>query len=93
MLGGYSCPRVFPSIPLCISLPIPHSRGQVHTRSLPFLASSKNPNEKLQTYKKFMFVRNPFERVLSAFRDKLERKDELYNFQTAVGKKIEQKYR
>ncbi|XP_050730021.1 carbohydrate sulfotransferase 11-like, partial [Eriocheir sinensis] len=69
------------------------TRGQVHTSGLPKLASSKNPEEKLQTYKKFMFVRNPFERVLSAFRDKLERVDELYDFHRAVGKKIEQKYR
>ena len=65
----------------------------MHTRRLPLLASSKNPEEKLKTYKKFMFVRNPFERVLSAFRDKLEIRDTLYDFHKVTGRKIEKKYR
>ncbi|XP_050734197.1 carbohydrate sulfotransferase 11-like isoform X2 [Eriocheir sinensis] len=69
------------------------TRGQVHSIPLPRLASSKNPEEKLQTYKKFMFVRHPFERVLSAFRDKMERPNELYDFHNMIGKKIEEHYR
>ncbi|XP_045125793.1 carbohydrate sulfotransferase 11-like isoform X3 [Portunus trituberculatus] len=47
------------------------SRQAVHG-SLPFLSSDMNKEEKLRTYKKFMVVRHPFERILSAYRDKLE---------------------
>lgn len=47
------------------------TRQAVHG-TLPFLSSDKNKEEKLRTYKKFMVVRHPFERVLSAYRDKLE---------------------
>ncbi|XP_063871110.1 carbohydrate sulfotransferase 11-like isoform X1 [Scylla paramamosain] len=47
------------------------TRHAVHG-TLPFLSSDKNKEEKLRTYKKFMVVRHPFERVLSAYRDKLE---------------------
>lgn len=59
---------------------------------LPLLRSSKNPEEKLQTYKKFMFVRHPFERAVSAFRNKLEERDGVVEF-SSTGKKIEKKYR
>ena len=49
----------------------------------------------LETYKKFMFVRHPFDRVLSAFKDKLEKEDKesLYNFRIQVGLRIKLKYR
>ena len=47
------------------------------------------------TYKKFMFVRHPFDRVLSAYKDKLEKKDNesRYNFHREVGRRIIKKYR
>ncbi|MPC31299.1 hypothetical protein E2C01_024585 [Portunus trituberculatus] len=44
---------------------------RVH-RSLTTLAFDKDKEEKLRTYEKFMVVRHSFERVLSAYRDKLE---------------------
>lgn len=67
-------------------------RSQVHSK-LPSLAFSQNPEEKLKTFRKFMFVRQPFERILSAYRDKLESVDELYDFHKEIGMKIEMKYR
>ncbi|XP_045604616.1 carbohydrate sulfotransferase 11 isoform X3 [Procambarus clarkii] len=70
------------------------ARYTVHTK-LPLLASAKDKSLKLDTYKKFMFVRHPFDRVLSAYKDKLENfdKESAYNFHKQVGKKIEKKYR
>lgn len=68
------------------------TENRVHTMPLPLLRSSKNPEEKLQTYKKFMFVRHPFERAVSAFRNKLEERDGVVEF-SSTGKKIEKKYR
>ena len=41
---------------------------------------------RLENYKSFMIARNPFERILSAFRDKFERHNTL--FHTQIGKKI-----
>ncbi|XP_063867651.1 carbohydrate sulfotransferase 11-like isoform X1 [Scylla paramamosain] len=69
-------------------------RTTVHT-VLPLLANAKDKEEKLRTYKKFMLVRHPAVRVLSAYRDKLENADKvsLYNFHKMIGKKIEMKYR
>lgn len=70
------------------------SRVAVHTK-LPLLAGAKDKEEKLETYKKFMLVRHPADRVLSAYRDKLESTDKasLYDFHKEIGKKIEMKYR
>ncbi|XP_045127629.1 carbohydrate sulfotransferase 11-like isoform X2 [Portunus trituberculatus] len=70
------------------------SRYLVHSK-LPLLANAKDKKEKLRTYKKFMLVRHPAHRVLSAYRDKLESldKDSSYDFHKIIGKKIEMKYR
>ncbi|XP_076060448.1 carbohydrate sulfotransferase 12-like isoform X4 [Oratosquilla oratoria] len=72
-------------------------RFRVHS-SLPTLLSPKYKNsvkDILTTYKKFMFTRHPFDRVLSAFKDKLESEDKKssYSFHYHVGQKIEMKYR
>ena len=62
------------------------------------LASAKYKYKRksiLETYKKFMFVRHPFDRVLSAYKDKLENEDKKsnYNFHKEIGLKIKKKYR
>ncbi|KAK2587762.1 hypothetical protein KPH14_003870 [Odynerus spinipes] len=51
--------------------------------------------KKLATYDKLIVVRHPFERLLSAYRNKLEAKHEKSSryFQTRFGKKIIKKYR
>ncbi|XP_015588111.1 carbohydrate sulfotransferase 11 [Cephus cinctus] len=51
--------------------------------------------EKLATYNKFIVVRHPLERLLSAYRNKFETKQETSSiyFQTRFGKKIVKKYR
>lgn len=69
-------------------------RLAVHTK-LPLLASAKDKEKKLKSYKKFMLVRHPADRVLSAYRDKLESTDKasMYDFHKMIGKKIEMKYR
>ncbi|XP_042205449.1 carbohydrate sulfotransferase 11-like isoform X2 [Homarus americanus] len=69
-------------------------RYTVHTR-VPLLSATKESMEKLNTYKKFLFVRHPFDRVLSAYKDKLENVDRQssYNFHKEIGEKIEKKYR
>ena len=45
----------------------------------------------LQKYKKILFVRHPLDRVVSAFRDKLEHKDvdSVFDFHKFVGEEIE----
>ncbi|XP_076060446.1 carbohydrate sulfotransferase 11-like isoform X2 [Oratosquilla oratoria] len=72
-------------------------RFRVHT-SLPTLLFPEYENwtkDILKTYKKFMFTRHPFDRVLSAFKDKLESEDKKsgYNFHDEIGTKIEKRYR
>ncbi|XP_063872012.1 carbohydrate sulfotransferase 11-like [Scylla paramamosain] len=66
----WACVFLFPTFShpsaTCVSF-----RYRVH-RTLPMLAFDKDMEEKLRTYKKFMVVRHPFERILSAYRDKLE---------------------
>ncbi|XP_071530114.1 carbohydrate sulfotransferase 11-like isoform X2 [Panulirus ornatus] len=70
------------------------SRYTVHTR-VPLLSTNKERDVKFNTYRKFMFVRHPFDRVLSAFKDKIESEDKAsaYNFHKQIGEKIEMKYR
>ena len=49
----------------------------------------------LDTYKKLMFVRHPFDRFISVFKDKIE-KEEMespYNLHKKVGRQIIMKYR
>ncbi|KAK8394430.1 hypothetical protein O3P69_006548 [Scylla paramamosain] len=59
-------------------------------RTLPLLAFDKDKEEKLRTYKKFMVVRHPFERILSAYKDKLEDWEPADSvFHKMVGKKIQ----
>lgn len=48
----------------------------------------------LNTYTKFLFVRHPFERLLSAYRNKLEqRHDSSRYFQSRFGRRIVKRYR
>ncbi|XP_066963476.1 carbohydrate sulfotransferase 11-like [Macrobrachium rosenbergii] len=71
------------------------SRYTIHS-SIPTMASLRgNIQEMLANYKKFMFVRHPFDRVLSAYKDKLEHEDKesSYNFHKEIGAKILNKYR
>lgn len=50
--------------------------------------------EMLSTYTKFLFVRHPFERLLSAYRNKLEqRHDSSRYFQSRFGRRIVKRYR
>lgn len=46
----------------------------------------------LGSYKKFLFTRNPLERVVSAYRDKLEKEDleTSYDFHKNIGREVEQ---
>ncbi|KAK4307719.1 hypothetical protein Pmani_020540 [Petrolisthes manimaculis] len=69
-------------------------RYRVHT-SIPLLSQNKDKLEKLKTYKKFAIFRHPFDRALSAYKDKLESTDTKsgYNFHKEIGQKIEMKYR
>lgn len=54
--------------------------------------SPEEISHKLKTYYKFMFVRNPFERLLSAYKNKFTMHYNTY-FPTRYGKKIIKKYR
>uniref|UniRef100_A0A8C8A1E5 Carbohydrate sulfotransferase n=1 Tax=Oryzias sinensis TaxID=183150 RepID=A0A8C8A1E5_9TELE len=53
--------------------------------------SQKEIMHRLETYKKFVFVREPFERIVSAYRDKLENPNDYYH--NLFGKPIISKYR
>ncbi|XP_044000744.1 carbohydrate sulfotransferase 8-like isoform X1 [Gambusia affinis] len=53
--------------------------------------NQKEIMHRLQTYKKFMFVREPLDRVVSAYRDKFENPNEYYH--NLFGKPIISKYR
>ncbi|KAK7066824.1 hypothetical protein SK128_020849 [Halocaridina rubra] len=69
-------------------------RYVIHT-SIPSLTSQKDKlPDIMANYKKFLFIRHPFSRVLSAFRDKIEHEDPKsgYNFHREIGKKIQKKY-
>ncbi|XP_066947276.1 carbohydrate sulfotransferase 11-like [Macrobrachium rosenbergii] len=56
--------------PLSIRSYVPHEEG-VLTRLSSFRSRSFVLNEKLKTYTKFLFVRHPIERLVSAYRNKL----------------------
>ncbi|CAL4104856.1 unnamed protein product [Meganyctiphanes norvegica] len=72
-----------------------YERLDVHTRLPKLNHYTAHLNDILKSYKKFMFVRNPFNRVLSAYKDKLLKDDKksLYNFHKEIGAKIQKKYR
>uniref|UniRef100_A0A3Q2P8W5 Carbohydrate sulfotransferase n=1 Tax=Fundulus heteroclitus TaxID=8078 RepID=A0A3Q2P8W5_FUNHE len=53
--------------------------------------NQKEIMHRLQTYKKFMFVREPLDRVVSAYRDKFENPNDYYH--NLFGKPIIKKYR
>ncbi|CAK9802330.1 Carbohydrate sulfotransferase 11 [Anthophora quadrimaculata] len=59
------------------------------------VATGKWPERMLATYDKLIVVRHPLERLLSAYRNKLEAKHEKSSryFQTRFGKKIIRRYR
>ncbi|XP_026773358.2 carbohydrate sulfotransferase 12-like [Pangasianodon hypophthalmus] len=53
---------------------------KVHGSSLKYLNAYPKAvmKKKLETYKKFMFVRDPFVRLISAYRDKFQSKNQVY---------------
>ncbi|XP_063954735.1 carbohydrate sulfotransferase 11-like [Lytechinus pictus] len=58
---------------------IPHEKGDIHVLAAKHFRSLRefsleDANEKIKTYRKLVFVREPFSRMLSAYRDKLESK-------------------
>ncbi|XP_071841087.1 carbohydrate sulfotransferase 11-like isoform X3 [Apostichopus japonicus] len=70
--------------------------GQWYTldRSLHTLQKLRNPAEiekRLRTYKKFIFVREPFSRELSGYRNKLHKMNKYY--QKTIGTKIIRQFR
>ncbi|XP_071533376.1 carbohydrate sulfotransferase 11-like [Panulirus ornatus] len=75
------------------------TRAEVHGPFLPSLASTKftetKKEEILKTYKKFLFTRHPLDRLISAYRDKLESYDEESNFDfhKHVGQEVERMVR
>ncbi|CAL4066960.1 unnamed protein product, partial [Meganyctiphanes norvegica] len=71
-------------------------RLQVHTAPLTTLLEYDHMEIKsmLSKYRKFLFGRRPWERVVAAYRDKLEKQtDSHYDFHKEIGAKIENKYR
>ncbi|KAJ9598199.1 hypothetical protein L9F63_011119 [Diploptera punctata] len=76
-------------------LKIPASLAH-HKDSIPRLSnySSAEINIILKTYTKFLFVRNPFERLLSAYHNKLEQHYQSSKyFQSRIGRHIVKHYR
>ncbi|XP_037775672.1 carbohydrate sulfotransferase 11-like isoform X1 [Penaeus monodon] len=75
------------------------TRPQVHGPFLSTLASFKFSDERkqemLRTYKKFIFTRHPLDRLISAYKDKLENVDEESNFDfhKHVGQEVERMVR
>ncbi|KAM9495190.1 carbohydrate sulfotransferase 12-like [Clarias gariepinus] len=65
----------------------------VHGSSLQHLNKypKKVMTEKLKTYKKFIFVRDPFVRLISAYRDKIQNPNQ--NYYETIGMKILSKFR
>ena len=72
-----------------ISGPMAHESGLLDTLDR---YSYDEINQKLQTYKKILFVREPLERVLSAYRNKFTTEHNI-NFHQRYGIKIIKKYR
>ena len=69
-----------------------HDRTFLRRQNLRYL-STYNQNEtqtRLETYFKFMIVRHPLVRVLSSYREKLEKPNRYYH--TALGRRIERQY-
>ncbi|XP_076046512.1 carbohydrate sulfotransferase 14-like isoform X2 [Oratosquilla oratoria] len=68
-------------------------RKTVHGSLIPSLThvSDELREEALKNYRKFLFIRNPFDRVVSAYRDKLENTDteSVFDFHANVGVEIE----
>ncbi|UYV73917.1 CHST13 [Cordylochernes scorpioides] len=75
--------------------PLRIAGNETHAPNL-FVTLSQLPKEeilpRLRSYTKLMFVRNPYERLLSAYRNKLEHTYTSY-FQMRFGRKIIQQYR
>ncbi|KAK7066825.1 Carbohydrate sulfotransferase 14 [Halocaridina rubra] len=72
------------------------NRNIVHKAKIPSLQGedSKYIIKVLKSYKKYMFVRHPFDRALSAYKDKFENKEAAadYSFHKDIGVKIKAKY-
>uniref|UniRef100_A0A1A8GQT7 Carbohydrate sulfotransferase n=1 Tax=Nothobranchius korthausae TaxID=1143690 RepID=A0A1A8GQT7_9TELE len=65
-----------------------HYGGHIKTLNM---FNQKEIMHRLETYTKFMFVREPLERIVSAYRDKFENPNEYYH--NLFGKPIISKYR
>lgn len=71
-------------------------QGNIHAQVMGYVTpmarfSEKGRQFRLKKYLKFMFVRHPLERIISAFRDKFENNNIAY--QIGIGKRIINKYR
>ncbi|XP_050527659.1 carbohydrate sulfotransferase 11 isoform X2 [Daktulosphaira vitifoliae] len=87
VLSGYAKPAEASRIPADL----------VHKPSTLYRLSNYSADvasEMLGTYTKFLFVRHPFERLLSAYRNKLEQRHESSRyFQSRFGRRIVKRYR
>ncbi|CAJ1055783.1 carbohydrate sulfotransferase 8-like [Xyrichtys novacula] len=74
------------------ALDIPHDIAHIHNR-LPHLVNFDLDSimERVNTYTKVLFVRDPFERLVSAFRDKFENPNDYYH--RLFGRHIISRYR
>lgn len=74
------------------ALDIPHDTVHIHNR-LPHLSSFKLDGvlKRLNSYTKVLFIRDPFERLVSAFRDKFENPNHYYH--SVFGRAIISRYR